>query len=139
MPSGSAWLVFFRRTERTDTLTRSIVSTNAMQNLWGPVEFFMYLQALFINLFLILGIWTMFRPGMIFGDIGDWLSERYKYRPWIVKPLYDCVPCMSSVWGSIFYWFSRLHEQNGFWFWPVHVICLCGLGSLAMMLEKSNE
>lgn len=31
------------------------------------------------------------------------LFEKYKYRYW-AKPIFSCVRCMASMWGSLTYW-----------------------------------
>lgn len=95
-----------------------------------------YLQALFINLFLIGGIYTLLRPGMLLGPIGDfayaWLPEA------VCKPLFTCLPCMSSVWGTAFFWLSSLHDLLPWYDWPLHCLALCGMAHFAMMIDKDK-
>lgn len=52
----------------------------------------------------------------------------------ILKPLFNCTYCMSSIYGTLFYW--GYHLVNGLnpeallvttLIWPVFCICLCGL------------
>jgi hypothetical protein len=92
-----------------------------------------YLQALLINLFIVAGIWTLFRKEMIFGKVGDFLDA--KLPVWISKPTYACPPCMASVWGTTFFFLSRLYELLPIWAWPLHCLCLCGLTTLVMFLD----
>jgi len=44
----------------------------------------------------------------------------------ILKPLFMCAYCMSSIYGTLFY-FS---QYNNLLLWPVFCICLCGLISV---------
>jgi len=70
------------------------------------------------------GIWKVFEPKMILGKLGDFLNA---WLPkWIVAPLFDCPPCMSSIWGTTI-WF--LTGGDFFW-WPAFVFALCGLNTL---------
>lgn len=96
-----------------------------------------YLQALAINLFLIVGIWKLFQKDMLLGPIGDWLFNALGKR-WS-KPVFDCPPCMASVWGTAFFFVSRLQELLPWWAWPIHCLALCGLTTLAMMLDHDHE
>src|SRR5688572_2383243 len=92
-----------------------------------------YLQALFINLLLVVGIWKLFQPDMLFGAQGKWLYDRL--GAFWSKPVFDCPPCMASVWGTVFFWTSRLYELLPWWTWPLHCLALCGLCTIAMMLD----
>lgn len=70
----------------------------------------------------IVGIWTLFGVGMIFGWLGDILD---RWLPaFIQKPLYGCLPCMSSFWGSTI-WF--LMDGRVELAWPVFCLALCGI------------
>lgn len=93
-----------------------------------------YIQALFINLFLIVGIWKLFQKGEALGSTGDWLYE--KLGDYWSKPMLTCPPCMASIYGTIFFFSSRLYELLPWWTWPLHCLALCGLATLAMMLDK---
>lgn len=81
---------------------------------------------------LILGVWNAFGKGQILGSLGDWLEDRFP--PKLLKPLFTCVLCMPSVWGSAV-WFLT----GGDWFyWMFYVIALSGLMKLIPMslIEK---
>lgn len=56
---------------------------------------FVLLQSLFIN-----GVHFCFEKGNIFHNQ---FLERNKNKTWS-KPLWTCVRCMSSIWGTISYW-----------------------------------
>lgn len=70
----------------------------------------------------VVGVWTLFGKGMILGWLGDWLD---KWLPdFIQKPLYGCLPCMSSVWGTAV-WFATYGSVV--WDWLVFCLALCGI------------
>lgn len=95
-----------------------------------------YLCALFVNLFINVGIWTAFRPQMILGPIGDWLFM--KAPAFIHKPLFSCPQCMSSVWGTAFFFAFGLNDRLPSWAFIPHVLALCGLTSIAMFLDHER-
>lgn len=79
---------------------------------------------LFIRLALaalvITGVWTTFGKGMIFGWLGDIFERRLPDA--INKPIWQCPPCMSSVWGTtIWFWTGG----DATWYVPF-VLALCG-------------
>lgn len=94
-----------------------------------------------IHLFLLLvlcalcivGIWTAFHREMILGPVGDWLYERM--GPKWSKPFFTCPPCMSSVWGTVFY----LCFFDGLRLYPVFILSLCGLLKLLAILVLDKD
>lgn len=50
---------------------------------------------------MIAGINATTWPTMIFERQADWLIVRLPY--WICKPLFECIICMASIWGTIFF------------------------------------
>jgi hypothetical protein len=92
------------------------------------------LQALAINLFLIVGIWKLFQKDMLLGPAGDWMySKLGEYRS---KPVFTCPSCMASCWGTVFFFCSRLYELLPWWTWPLHCITLCGVATFAMFFDN---
>lgn len=81
---------------------------------------------------IILGAWNAFAPGMILGGLGDWLEKRFP--EYLLKPLFLCVLCMPSVWGSAI-WFLT---GGDIFYWPFYVIALSGLMKMMPMslIEK---
>lgn len=88
----------------------------------------------------IVGVWTLFRPGMIFQKWGDWMEwaarvlwKRATKGVWredpgsdgafICKPLFACPPCMASVHGTLawFFW-----GGGSIQWWIPFIVCLCG-------------
>ena len=95
-----------------------------------------YLCALFVNLFINLGIYTLMRPGMLLGPIGDYLYMKAPEH--VHKPLFSCPPCMSSVWGTTFFFLSDLHNLVPYWLFPVHCLILCGLTTIVMFWDHEK-
>lgn len=88
----------------------------------------------------IAGVWTLFRPEMIFGFLADWME--YFLRKWfgkdraeyIMKPIATCPPCMSSLHGSYVWLLS-----GGSWIMLVpFCIALCGVNAF-LFLVFSDE
>jgi hypothetical protein len=103
-----------------------------------------YLQALFVNLFLIVGVYKLMEKGMLLGDFGDWLYD--KLEEWLgkgrgefySKPLFTCPPCMSSIYGVSFFFAAQLYNLVPWWLFPLHSLALCGLATLAMMIDGTK-
>lgn len=93
-----------------------------------------YLLLLLINLFLIVGIWKLTEKDMLLGWLGDWLY-RILGKFWS-KPVYECPPCMASIWGVTFFFGAKLDQLMPWYFFPLHSLALCGLATLAMMLDN---
>lgn len=34
----------------------------------------------------------------------DRLGTLYEHSPWYYKPLFTCITCMASIWGTFYYW-----------------------------------
>jgi hypothetical protein len=85
------------------------------------------------------GIYLITRPGMILFFIHDWYLDLCKgfirsdgdtefiYRTFPIiprffyKPLFGCLPCMASIWGSVGY-FVLGNSLN--WEYPIVIICV---------------
>lgn len=58
----------------------------------------------------ITAIYTVFQQGNILSPIRAWIATRLdhsigkKWSKYIQKPLWDCLPCMSSVWTITLTW-----------------------------------
>lgn len=105
-----------------------------MQDLW-QAEVNQYAKLLILNALLIVGAWKCLQPGMILGAYGDWMTR--KVGDFWSKPLYDCPPCMSSIWGVAFFFAAGLYHIIPWYLFPLHSLALCGLVTLAMM--RGNE
>lgn len=60
------------------------------------------------------------------GNVAFFLRSKVEYfLPWYIrKPLYDCLPCMASVWGSAVYF---VHGNPLNWNWLFFVLLCCGI------------
>lgn len=69
------------------------------------------LQILLITSFEIIGICMLFKEDMIFERPGEWLELHLPY--YISKPLFMCIPCMASAWGTLL-WFVQWNGTLSF-------------------------
>lgn len=73
-----------------------------------------------LAILVIVGVWTAFGRGMIFGWLGDAWEKRL---PAVLgKPLFSCPPCMSSTYGTAVW---MLTGGTIDW-WIPFVLALCG-------------
>lgn len=66
---------------------------------------------------------------------GRILNLRHKWQQFFMKPTFYCNVCMSSVWGSVYYWsmhsFELLERLDTWYFlWPLHLICSAAIITL---------
>ena len=47
-------------------------------------------------------IYVCFLEGMVFHKLR--INDLLKENEWIVKPIYDCLPCMASIWTCLILW-----------------------------------
>ncbi len=65
------------------------------------------MQTFIITVLVIYGVHASTREGMLLNKL--WILcfnvlDRFTKKPeWYLKPLFDCTPCMASVYGSIMY------------------------------------
>jgi hypothetical protein len=109
---------------------------------------------IFINLFAIIGIWHAaqfeasygywaktdksqwrYQDGEILGRIHCFfaLRGRDKYisnlpHPYWLKPLFSCVMCMPSIWGTAGYWLFQ--PSPNIFSWVVYIVALAGLARI---------
>lgn len=77
-----------------------------------------------ITSFIITGIWVTFQEGMVFYKIREKLFEPIKYS-FVRKPLFECMICMASIWGSLIYFFVW---QGSFSIdWPLFILTTAGV------------
>ena len=77
---------------------------------------------------------TIIRDKMLLWFVRKWLVD--KIGLYYSKPFLLCPACMSSVWGTLFYWvmtstlfpvFDTFYQQ--LLFYPFFVVSLCGINS----------
>lgn len=94
-------------------------STSTSQ-IFKPKPTMLVFPALALNSLIIMGIHVLTRHGMLLQPFvnDDW-------NEYIRKPLYDCPPCMSSVWG-VLGWLYFAPDFNVI----LYLLALCGLNGL---------
>lgn len=88
---------------------------------------------LFIGALVIVGVWNAFDREMILGWLRNLLVKRVPAP--VLKPIFDCPPCMASVWGTTI-WFTTGGEVSVWW--PIYVVALSGLCKL-IVIEWLNR
>ena len=108
-------------------------STSTLQT-FKPTTTMSVFHALALNSLIIMGIHVLTRHGMLLQPFvnDDW-------NEYIRKPLYDCPPCMSSVWG-VLGWLYFAPDFNII----LYLLALCGLNGLLSAIfyltwEHTNE
>lgn len=96
-----------------------------------------YYPHLFLNLFLIVGVWKLTEKDMLLGWFGDRLHKIL--GAFWSKPVFDCPPCMASIWGTAFFFGAKLDQLMPWYFFPLHSLALCGLATLAMMIDGTSK
>jgi hypothetical protein len=84
-----------------------------------------FLQLLLIGCLWIWGVNYLFKKGEILGFIGEYLRARVS--KWILKPLFNCPACQSSLHGTLIYFISGI---GPLYLWPVFCICLVGINHI---------
>jgi len=86
---------------------------------------------LILNALWILGFSKLFEAGMIFEEIDVWIMTKLNVNHhWLLKPVYACPPCMSSIHGLI----GAVFFGIPFILIPVYIVMLAGLLSFAQKL-----
>ena len=78
-------------------------------------------EYIFLNSLIIVAIHALFWPGMLFVGFRKYLD---RLPGFMRKPLFDCMICMSSVWGTFF--FLCVNKVLSIGLIP-HVLAVCGL------------
>lgn len=68
------------------------------------------------------GFYALFQEPFILYKLGDWM--RYLLPKFITKPLFDCMVCMASVHGTLFY---VIFVRGTLIEWVVFCVSVCGL------------
>jgi hypothetical protein len=56
---------------------------------------------LMLNSLFCMGIWIITRDGFLLGDVAERARSKATYL--ITDPVFDCPPCMASLWGVLGY------------------------------------
>lgn len=108
--------------------------SSAKRSLWFP--FFRCMLQLVILLSLVItGIYTAFQQGNVLGWLriicANFLDKILgkKLSRYVQKPLWDCLPCMGSVWTIVFTWHADVFT----------ILAVCGLLTFADKLLAEKE
>lgn len=91
------------------------------------------IESVFLCAVFILGLNGLFSEG----NILHFIAIRLVRLPWMIrKPLFQCMFCMSSVWGTIWYLLFVLDEATWgtFFMWPLFCILVAGTVRLFMFI-----
>ncbi len=89
------------------------------------------IQVIVVVSLMITGVFIAFQQGNVFSFIRVWCANQLdkalglKWSRYVQKPLWDCLPCMASVWGVAF-GFVFLSD----WRIIIVVLAVCGLNAL---------
>jgi hypothetical protein len=104
-----------------------------------------------ITILFIYGVHATTRSNMIFYPVSEKIfnliageqkqvclvSKRQDLAVKILKPLFDCTPCMASIYGTLSY-FLFIYSTPGWalYHWPVWVFCMSGTNYLINKLTN---
>lgn len=97
------------------------------------------IRLLFVNACVILGVHFVTREDQLLGPVGDLV--RQLPEP-LAKPLTECPPCQSSVWGTLVYWtIGAQHLQLSFrqrlLLYPFYLLSMVGFVRLLNLLLEA--
>jgi len=93
------------------------------------------LKLLLFNVFAIVGVHFVTREDQLLGKLGDQIR---KLPEMVAKPISECPPCQSSVWGTLIFW-TMWHEgsfKSRLFLWPLYLLALCGQVRLTNLILK---
>lgn len=85
-----------------------------------------HLDNILANSLIILCIHALFWPGMLLFPLRKYLDR----LPVVIKkPVFDCMICMASVWGLIFFLYANGLSLSSHYFYCLipHILAVCGL------------
>ncbi len=88
----------------------------------------MILPAIITSLICVAVHNVLVSDGMVLKWLGDYIDEVIKFTI-IKKPLFQCLPCMASIWGTAAYLYSFTNYDAIQW--VVFVLIISGLNKLA--------
>jgi hypothetical protein len=81
------------------------------------------ISSIFIASLALYALGVLQSEGMLLHSLRLWLDKQH--IPSLVrKPLYACSPCMSSIWGSVIWFF--IGEDFFSVYWPLFCLSVCG-------------
>ncbi len=100
------------------------------------------LLVLFLNSFFIFGLhYSLGEPSIndqniltckpaILSFIPYGIYKHFNINKTLLKPVFLCPICMSSIWGTAFYWYNNSITNESIIVWPVYLVVLAGLTRL---------
>lgn len=131
MLSTAIWVVY--RRGKLPPCTPTVI--HWMPKLWRMVMGEL-LKLLFFNVCAIIGVHFVTRRDQLLGPLGDQVR---KLPEFLSKPLTECPPCQSSVWGTLIFW-TLWHESSfakKLVLWPFYILALCGKVRLINLLLQT--
>jgi hypothetical protein len=99
------------------------------------------IELLIVNAFFVIGMQFAFSPNNVLYFINEgYTNIAVRFLPNVLiplkKPLFQCAPCMSSVWGVLFW-----TTGDAWYYYPVWAATLCGLVFVIQQLvhERHNS
>lgn len=95
------------------------------------------IELLVVNAFFVIGMHFAFSPGNVFHFINEGYTNMAVASkiPNVLlplkKPLFQCAPCMSSVWGILFW-----TTGDSWYYYPIWVGCVCGI---VVVIQKISD
>lgn len=72
--------------------------------------------------------------------IGNFIYKHAPFLKPLLKPLFMCIVCMSSIYGSLIYWTLMGISGPITWttlaLWPISVTCVAGLNRIIKMITQ---
>lgn len=82
----------------------------------------------------------LFQDDHLLEKRGEW--ARNNWPEWVTKPLFDCAICMSSIWGSAWFFIGLVIGFDlmlPIKLWIPYVFCLCGLNTIINKLTSKER
>lgn len=92
----------------------------------------------------IYGLNILFQEDHLLEKLGEKLRGTYEepWRDYYAKPLFDCAICMSSVWGTIWFFIGLelfFQVEMPIKLWIPFCLCLCGLNTIINKLTSKER
>lgn len=85
-----------------------------------------FIMLLVVNALLINGVYFVTGKGEILSFV--YVFFRDKTPEWVCKPVCQCRPCMSSLWGSLIFLGIGYRDLSlPLSWWPAYCLALCGM------------
>ena len=95
------------------------------------------LELTILTSLLIMGFRRATEHGLILEKIGDILDKDYKNKiiTFILKPIYTCIYCMSSIYSIVMYSIFMEYSLTSIYELPIIILAVCGLNGIIYNLN----